>query len=113
MLLPVVLMLSKALVDIIVDDPTQHAQRVFDIVRSPLIALLAAVIVVMSPSAARPASPRTASRRPSNSSRPHRGHPADRGRGRRLQADPDRLRVGQMILDISKDWSISALLLPG
>ncbi|MFE2537921.1 GntP family permease, partial [Streptomyces sp. NPDC059371] len=47
MLLPVVLMLAKALVDIVVDDPTDMTQRVFDIVGAPLIALLAAVIVGM------------------------------------------------------------------
>jgi GntP family gluconate:H+ symporter len=44
-LLPVVLMLAKALVDIVVDDPAKMVQRVFDVIGSPLIALLAAVIV--------------------------------------------------------------------
>jgi len=33
-LLPVVLMLSKALVDIIVDDPEHTVQRVFDVIGS-------------------------------------------------------------------------------
>lgn len=46
-LLPVVLMLAKALVDIVVDDPEQGVQRVTDVIGSPLIALLAAVIVGM------------------------------------------------------------------
>ncbi|KOG89817.1 gluconate transporter, partial [Streptomyces varsoviensis] len=44
-LLPVVLMLAKALVDIVVDDSSNHLQRVTDVVGSPLIALLAAVVV--------------------------------------------------------------------
>jgi gluconate:H+ symporter, GntP family len=44
-LLPVVLMLSKALVDVVIDDPTDLTQRVFDVIGSPLIALLAAVLV--------------------------------------------------------------------
>lgn len=44
-LLPVVLMLLKALVDIVVDDPADHTQRVFDVIGSPMIALLAAVLV--------------------------------------------------------------------
>ena len=40
-------MLAKALVDIVVDDPENHVQRVFDVIGSPLIALLAAVLVGM------------------------------------------------------------------
>ncbi|MFD9820126.1 GntT/GntP/DsdX family permease [Streptomyces violascens] len=44
-LLPVVLMLAKALVDIVIDDPKNHVQRVTDVIGSPLIALLAAVLV--------------------------------------------------------------------
>ncbi|MFC7467289.1 SLC13 family permease [Actinomadura keratinilytica] len=46
-LLPVVLMLAKALVDIVVDNPESGVQRVFDVIGSPMIALLAAVIVGM------------------------------------------------------------------
>ncbi|GAA1988967.1 gluconate:H+ symporter [Kitasatospora viridis] len=46
-LLPVVLMLGKALADVVVDDPKDHLQRVLDFVGSPLIALLAAVLVAM------------------------------------------------------------------
>ncbi|MFC1402251.1 MULTISPECIES: GntP family permease [Streptacidiphilus] len=46
-LLPVVLMLGKALVDITVDNPTATPQRILDFVGSPLIALLLAVLVAM------------------------------------------------------------------
>lgn len=46
-LLPVVMMLAKALVDVVVDDKGTTIQRVFDVVGSPLIALLTAVIVGM------------------------------------------------------------------
>ena len=46
-LLPVVLMLGKALVDIFVDDARRPARRVLDVVGTPLIALLIAVVVAM------------------------------------------------------------------
>jgi GntP family gluconate:H+ symporter len=46
-LLPVVLMLGKALVDIFIDDKTQWFRQIFDILGTPLIALLLAVIVGM------------------------------------------------------------------
>ena len=46
-LLPVVLMLGKALVDITVDKPTATPQRILDFLGSPLIALLLAVLVAM------------------------------------------------------------------
>ena len=44
-LLPVVLMLGKSLADIIIDDPTQRLQQVLDILGTPLVALLIAVLV--------------------------------------------------------------------
>jgi GntP family gluconate:H+ symporter len=44
-LLPVVLMLGKALVDIFIDDKTNVLRQVFDTLGTPLIALLLAVIV--------------------------------------------------------------------
>jgi GntP family gluconate:H+ symporter len=44
-LLPVVLMLAKSLADIIVDDPTQRVQQILDILGTPLVALLIAVLV--------------------------------------------------------------------
>ena len=46
-LLPVVLMLGKALVDVVIDDPKAGLQRAFDFIGSPLIALLAAVLLGM------------------------------------------------------------------
>ncbi|MFE3246927.1 GntP family permease, partial [Kitasatospora indigofera] len=46
-LLPVILMLGKALVDVVIDDPKAMPQRVFDFIGSPLIALLAAVLLGM------------------------------------------------------------------
>jgi GntP family gluconate:H+ symporter len=46
-LLPVVLMLGKALVDIFIDDKNQWFRQTFDILGTPLIALLLAVIVGM------------------------------------------------------------------
>lgn len=46
-LLPVVLMLGKALVDIFIDDEGQWFRQIFDTLGTPLIALLIAVIVGM------------------------------------------------------------------
>ncbi|MER7673360.1 gluconate:H+ symporter [Kitasatospora sp. NPDC096128] len=46
-LLPVVLMLGKALADVVIDDPKATGQRVLDFVGSPLIALLAATLLGM------------------------------------------------------------------
>ncbi|GAA2151520.1 gluconate:H+ symporter [Kitasatospora kazusensis] len=46
-LLPVVLMLGKALADVVVDEPKALPQRVADFVGSPLTALLAAVLLGM------------------------------------------------------------------
>ena len=48
-LLPVALMMAKAVVDIVVDDDTNRLQQVFDVVGNPFIALLAAVIVGVFP----------------------------------------------------------------
>jgi GntP family gluconate:H+ symporter len=46
-LLPVVLMLAKAIADIVIDDDTQPVQKVLDIVGTPLVALLVGVLVAM------------------------------------------------------------------
>ncbi|MEU5385382.1 MULTISPECIES: GntT/GntP/DsdX family permease [Kitasatospora] len=46
-LLPVVLMLGKALADVVIDDPKATGQRIFDFIGSPLIALLAATLLAM------------------------------------------------------------------
>ncbi|NED91440.1 gluconate transporter, partial [Streptomyces sp. SID11233] len=42
---PVVLMLLKAIVDIIIDDPTDLTQRVFDVIGNPMFALLVACLL--------------------------------------------------------------------
>ncbi len=111
-LLPVVLMLSKALVDIVVDDPTHTVQRVFDVIGSPLIALLAAVIVGMF-TLGRPAG-FTKERLSSTVEKglmPIAGILLIVGAGGGFKQTLIDSGVGQMILDISKDWSIPALLL--
>ncbi|WP_460818146.1 GntP family permease [Nocardioides korecus] len=46
-LLPVALMMAKAVVDIAVDDPEQRLQQVFDVIGNPFVALLIAVVVAM------------------------------------------------------------------
>ena len=46
-LLPVALMMAKAIVDIIVDDPDNGVQKVFDVIGNPFIALLISVFVAM------------------------------------------------------------------
>ncbi len=46
-LLPVILMMAKAIVDISVDDPEQRVQQVFDVIGNPFVALLIAVVVAM------------------------------------------------------------------
>ena len=46
-LLPVVLMLAKAIADIVIDDPEDEVQKVFDVIGNPFIALLIAVLVAM------------------------------------------------------------------
>ena len=46
-LLPVVLMLGKAVVDIVIDDPKNMVQRVGDVIGNPFVALLISVLVAM------------------------------------------------------------------
>jgi len=46
-LLPVGLMLVKALADVTIDNPKSLVRRVFDVIGSPLVALLAATLVAM------------------------------------------------------------------
>ena len=46
-LLPVVLMMAKAIADIAIDDDTNKVQQAFDVIGNPLIALLIAVVVAM------------------------------------------------------------------
>ncbi|HEY0950253.1 gluconate:H+ symporter [Nocardioides sp.] len=46
-LLPVVLMLGKAVLDIVIDDPENTVQQVGDVIGAPFVALLIAVLVAM------------------------------------------------------------------
>ncbi|MGC9537925.1 GntP family permease [Streptomyces sp. UG1] len=111
-LLPVVLMLSKALVDIVVDDPENTVQRVFDVIGSPLIALLASVLVGIF-TLLRPAGfgKRRISPLVEKSLAPIAGILLIVGAGGGFKQTLIDTGVGQMVLDISEDWSIPALLL--
>jgi gluconate:H+ symporter, GntP family len=46
-LLPVVLMLAKSVADIVIDDPEDTLQQVFDVVGEPFVALLSGVLVAL------------------------------------------------------------------
>jgi GntP family gluconate:H+ symporter len=46
-LLPVLLMMGKALADILVDDETQRVRQVLDVIGTPVVALLIAVVVAI------------------------------------------------------------------
>ncbi|MFE0193703.1 gluconate:H+ symporter [Streptomyces sp. NPDC058989] len=111
-LLPVVMMLAKALVDIVVDDPEHTVQRVFDVVGSPLIALLTAVVVGMFTlgRAAGFTRGRTAAT-VERSLAPIAGVLLIVGAGGGFKQTLVDAGVGQMILDVSKGWHISTLLL--
>ncbi|EDY59518.1 MULTISPECIES: gluconate:H+ symporter [Streptomyces] len=111
-LLPVVLMLSKALVDIVIDDPDHTVQRVFDVVGSPLIALLAAVLVGIF-TLLRPAGFGKDRLTPlvERGLAPIAGILLIVGAGGGFKQTLIDSGVGQMVLDISEDWSIPALLL--
>jgi GntP family gluconate:H+ symporter len=112
MLLPVGLMLLKALVDIVVDDADNSVQRVFDVVGSPLIALLAAVLVAMF-TLGRPAgfTRDRITQTVEKGLMPIAGILLIVGAGGGFKQTLIDCGVGQMILDISKDWSIPAVLL--
>ncbi|MFD9483505.1 gluconate:H+ symporter [Streptomyces sp. NPDC059991] len=111
-LLPVVLMLVKALVDIVVDDPKNHLQRVTDVIGSPLIALLTAVLVaIFTLGRAAGFSKERISTTVEKSLAPIAGILMIVGAGGGFKQTLIDVGVGQMILDISKDWSIPALLL--
>lgn len=111
-LLPVVMMLSKALVDVIVDNPDATVQRVFDVVGNPMIALLAAVVVAMF-TLGRPAG-FTKGKILSTTEKslgPIAGVLLIVGAGGGFKGTLVDSGVGQMIMDVSKDWSIPTLLL--
>ncbi|MHB9862870.1 GntT/GntP/DsdX family permease [Streptomyces sp. YIM S03343] len=111
-LLPVVLMLSKALVDLVIDNPANTTQRVFDVIGSPLIALLAAVLVGIF-TLGRPAGlgKDRIARTVEKGLAPIAGILLIVGAGGGFKETLIESGVGRMILDISKDWSIPALLL--
>ncbi|WP_406300903.1 gluconate:H+ symporter [Embleya sp. NBC_00888] len=111
-LLPVVLMLGKALVDIVVDDPADRVQRVADVVGSPLIALLSAVIVAMFTLGR--AAGFTRDRLSGTVEKgllPIAGILLIVGAGGGFKQTLIDVGVGRMVLDISEDWAISPLLL--
>ncbi|MFC8509238.1 GntP family permease [Streptomyces sp. NPDC057411] len=111
-LLPVVLMLVKALVDIVVDDPENGVQKVTDVIGSPLIALLAAVIVGMfTLGRAAGFSKERLSSTVEKSLAPIAGILLIVGAGGGFKQTLIDIGVGQMILDFSENWSIPALLL--
>ena len=111
-LLPVVLMLAKALTDVVVDDPENPVQRVVDVVGSPMIALLAAVIVAMFTLGR--AAGFTKGRITSTvetSLLPIAGILLIVAAGGGFKQTLVDVGIGQMILDFSEDWSVPALLL--
>ncbi|WP_411071754.1 gluconate:H+ symporter [Streptomyces sp. cmx-4-25] len=111
-LLPVVLMLVKALVDIVVDDPENGVQKVTDVIGSPLIALLAAVIVALfTLGRAAGFTKERLSSTVEKSLAPIAGVLMIVGAGGGFKQTLIDIGVGQMILDLSKSWSIPALLL--
>ncbi|MGW1886251.1 GntP family permease [Streptomyces sp. NPDC001970] len=111
-LLPVVLMMANALVEIIVDNPENPVQRVTDVIGSPLIALLAAVIVGMFTlgRAAGFTKGRIATT-VEKSLAPIAGVLLIVGAGGGFKTTLIDIGVGQMILDFSKNWAIPTLLL--
>ncbi|MCX5383385.1 gluconate:H+ symporter [Streptomyces sp. NBC_00083] len=111
-LLPVVLMLAKALVDIVIDDPKNHLQRVTDVIGSPLIALLAAVLVaIFTLGRAAGFTKGRISTTVEKSLAPIAGVLLIVGAGGGFKQTLIDVGVGQMILDFSKDWAIPSLLL--
>ncbi|MEV4434767.1 gluconate:H+ symporter [Streptomyces sp. NPDC049585] len=107
-LLPVVLMLAKAVTDVVVDDPHHPVQRAADVIGSPLIALLLAVLVGMATlgrgTDSVPASVEKAFA-------PIAGILLIVGAGGGFKQTLVDAGVGRMILEVSKDWSLSPLLL--
>ncbi|MEU1851565.1 gluconate:H+ symporter [Streptomyces sp. NPDC019990] len=111
-LLPVILMLAKALVDIVIDDPENLLQRVFDVIGAPMIALLASVLAGIF-TLLRPAGYAKERISPlvERSLGPIAGILLIVGAGGGFKQTLIDTGVGRMVLDISEDWSIPALLL--
>ncbi|WP_030717931.1 gluconate:H+ symporter [Streptomyces sp. NRRL S-237] len=111
-LLPVALMLVKALVDIVVDDPADPVQRVTDVVGSPMIALLTAVLVGMFTLGRAAGFTRARiSTTVEKSLAPIAGTLLIVGAGGGFKQTLIDVGVGQMILDVSKNWAVPTLLL--
>ncbi|MEV4948451.1 gluconate:H+ symporter [Streptomyces sp. NPDC053755] len=111
-LLPVALMLVKALVDIVVNDPDHPVQKVTDVIGSPLIALLAAVLVGMfTLGRAAGLTRQRLSTTVEKSLAPIAGVLLIVGAGGGFKQTLIDVGVGRMILDFSENWSIPALLL--
>ncbi|MFD4133481.1 gluconate:H+ symporter [Streptomyces goshikiensis] len=111
-LFPVALMLVKALVDIVVDDPAHPVQRVTDVVGSPLIALLAAVLVGMfTLGRAAGFTRERISATVEKSLAPIAGILLIVGAGGGFKQTLIDAGVGQMILELSKSWAVPTLLL--
>ncbi|GAB2786169.1 gluconate:H+ symporter [Streptomyces chlorus] len=111
-LLPVVLMLARALVEIVIDDPESGVQRVFNVIGSPMIALLASVLVGIF-TLVLPAGydKSRISQLVEKGLGPIAGILLIVGAGGGFKQTLIDSGVGQMILDISADWAIPALLL--
>ncbi|WP_059012233.1 GntP family permease [Streptomyces specialis] len=111
-LLPVVLMLSHALVEIVVDDPEARIQRITAVIGAPLVALLAAVLVGMvTLGRAAGFTRERLSATVERSLAPIAGVLLIVGAGGGFKQTLIDAGVGNMILDLSEDWSIPALLL--
>lgn len=111
-LLPVVLMMSHALVEIVVDDPGNPLQRVTAVIGSPLIALLAAVIVgIFTLGRAAGFSKERIGTTVEKSLAPIAGVLLIVGAGGGFKTTLIDLGVGRMILDLSADWAVPTLLL--
>jgi GntP family gluconate:H+ symporter len=111
-LLPVAMMLSKALVDVLVDDKGSLVYRVFDVIGTPLIALLAAVVLAMfTLGRAAGFTRERLSATVDASLMPIAGILLIVGAGGGFKQTLIDCGVGRMILDWSQDWHISALLL--
>ncbi|MFI1147881.1 gluconate:H+ symporter [Streptomyces sp. NPDC020817] len=111
-LLPVGLMLVKALVDIVVDEPKNGLQRITDVVGSPLIALLAAVLVGMfTLGRAAGFTKARISTTVEKSLAPIAGILLIVGAGGGFKQTLIDAGVGRMILELSESWSVPALLL--
>ncbi|HEY5833770.1 GntP family permease [Streptomyces sp.] len=112
MLLPVVLMLAKALADVLVDDESSLTYRVFDVIGAPLIALLAAVVLAMfTLGRAAGFTKERMSATVDTSLAPIAGILLIVGAGGGFKQTLIDCGVGRMILDWSDGWNISALLL--